>query len=426
MRNAQAVTRLQRLADGFKAVFRRVAGLDLRTANLANWTLPGLAFAPLPPSAQTYTQLYRTQPEVRTVIDFLARNIAQIGLHVFRRISDTDRVRIADHPLALLLKSPNPATARYRLFESTMIDLGIHYNAYWLKMRERNRLQLVRVPPEQIYPVGHLLPTGYRWTWPDGQRWELPPSEIVHFRGYDPDNPLMGLSPLETLRRLLAEERASVEYRGAFWRNAARLAGVILRPQTAPSWTPEKREQFKDDWAAFYSGAANAGKSPVLEDGMSYQPMTATARDSQLVESRKLTREEVAAAYHVPLPMVGILDHATFSNIREQHKQLYQDCLGPWLVMLEEDIELQLLPEFTDSEDVYTEFNISEKLKGSFEEQTASLRVGTGAPFLTRNEARARLNLPRIPEAEFDKPVTNLNTLEGDQQRVTEAEQEAL
>jgi HK97 family phage portal protein len=152
--------------------------------------------------------------------------------------------------------------------------------------------------------------------------------------------------------------------------------------------------------------------------------MTATARDSQLVESRKLTREEVAAAYHVPLPLVGILDHATFSNVKEQHKHLYQDCLGPWLVNLEEEIELQLLPEFTDSEDVYTEFNISEKLKGSFEEQTAALRVGTGAPFLSRNEARARLNLPRIAEAEFDTPVTNLNTLEGDLARTATAPEE--
>jgi HK97 family phage portal protein len=422
------VTRLQWLAASFKAVLLRVTSLDLRmrAAPLATWTLPGTSFAA--PSPSTYATLYRTQPEVRTVIDFLSRNVAQIGLHVFRRISDTDRVRIADHPLALLLKTPNPATTRYRLFESAMMDLGIYFNAYWLKLRaERNRLQLVRIPPEQIYPVGHLLPTGYRWTWPDGQRWELPPSEIVHFRGYDPDNPLMGLSPLETLRRLLAEERASVEYRGAFWKNAARLAGVILRPQTAPSWTPDKREQFKDDWAAFYSGAANAGKSPVLEDGMTYQPMTATARDSQLVESRKLTREEVAAAYHVPLPLVGILDHATFSNVKEQHKHLYQDCLGPWLVNLEEDIELQLLPEFTDSEDVYTEFNISEKLKGSFEEQTAALRVGTGAPFLSRNEARARLNLPKVNDADFDKPVTNLNTLEGDLARTaTGPEEDAI
>jgi HK97 family phage portal protein len=270
-----------------------------------------------------------------------------------------------------------------------------------------------------------LLPTGYRWTWTTGRYWDLKPTELVHFRGFDPCNPLAGLSPLETLRRLLVGERAAVEYSGAFWRNAARLAGVILRPAGAPPWSPEKREQFKDDWAAFYSGPQNAGKSPVLEDGMQYQPIVSTAKDAQLIESRKLTREEVASAYHVPLPMVGILDHATFSNIREQHKQLYQDTLGPWFSMLEEDIELQLLPEFSDSEDVYVEFNISEKMKGSFEEQAVSLRSMTGVPFLSRNEARARLNLPKVDDPDFDTPVTPLN-VEDAVNPPTPAETEAL
>ena len=68
--------------------------------------------------------------------------------------------------------------------------------------------------------------------------------------------------------------------------------------------------------------------TPVLEDGMTLKPMGFNAKESEL-GARKLSREEVAAEYHVPLPMVGILDHATFSNIREQHKQLSQNCLGP-------------------------------------------------------------------------------------------------
>jgi phage portal protein BeeE len=101
-----------------------------------------------------------------------------------------------------------------------------------------------------------------------------------------------------------------------------------------------------------------------------------------------LTREEVAAAYHVPPPMVGILDHATYSNITEQHKIVYQDTLGPWLTSIAEDIELQLLPGLDDSEGVYVEFNIAEKLRGSFEDQARSIQALVGAPVLSRNEAR--------------------------------------
>src|SRR5262245_33102561 len=60
----------------------------------------------------TYAALYRTQPNVRTVVDFVARNIAQLGIHVFRRVSDTDRVRLADHALADWLNHPTPYITR--------------------------------------------------------------------------------------------------------------------------------------------------------------------------------------------------------------------------------------------------------------------------------------------------------------------------
>ena len=45
---------------------------------------------------QTYEQLYEKQPYVRTCVDFLARNIAQLGLHVFRHKGETDRVRLRE------------------------------------------------------------------------------------------------------------------------------------------------------------------------------------------------------------------------------------------------------------------------------------------------------------------------------------------
>ena len=134
-------------------------------------------------------------------------------------------------------------------------------------------------------------------------------------------------------------------------------------------------------------------------------------RDEYLA-GRKLTREECARAYHIPLPMVGILDNATFSNITEQHKNLYQDSLGPWLAMIEQEIELQLLPEFGDTENVYVEFNIAEKLKGSFEEQIKALQSAVGRPWMTPNEARAKLNLPR-KGGDADQLAMPLNLMVG-------------
>jgi HK97 family phage portal protein len=348
--------------------------------------------------SSAYATIYATQPAVRTCVDFLARNIAQLGLHVFRRVSDTDRVRLTKHPIADWIKTPNPYTTRYRLIESLIGDLAIYFNSYLLKIRlATGRIGMVRIPAGEMHVVGGLLPQQFIWT-VDGQEVPVETTEIIYANGYNPLNALMGLSPLETLRQILVNEAAATDHRARYWRNASRMEGVIERPATAPKWQPAQKQAWREQWQARYTGPQSAGQTPVLEDGMTWRPISWSAKDSEYTSARKLTREEVAAAYHIPLPMVGILDHATFSNIKEQHKQLYSDCLGPWLKMLEGALDLQLVPEAADSTDVYVEFNFAEKLKGSFEEQSNALRVAVGRPFMTANEARARLNLPRLTE----------------------------
>jgi len=342
-----------------------------------------------------YAYYYRTQVNVRVCCDFLARNLAQIGYKIYRRVSENDRQPLPDHPVMEWLEHPNPYTTRYRLFESLIGDLALYFNAYWLKVRVDGRIGLVRLPPQEMRVEGGLLPLQFVWT-VQGEARPFAPSEIVYFNGYNPLNALMGLSPIETLLQTLGEDMAAVDNRQRYWRNAARMEGVIERPATAPKWSKDQKQQFREQWAMRFSGPQSMGQVPVLEEGMTWKPISHSARDSEYSASRQFTREECGRAWHIPLTMIGILEHATFTNISDQHKQLYVDTLGPWNTMVNESLELQLLPESTDVEGVYGEFNIAEKLRGSFEEQSNALRVAVGRPFMTANEARARLNLPPI------------------------------
>jgi phage portal protein BeeE len=196
-----------------------------------------------------------------------------------------------------------------------MQDLGIYFCAFWLKVKDQRtgRLGLLRLPPETVEVSGWLRPDAFFWYVPDNKPpRELDPSSVVYFHGFNPDDPIGGLSPIETLRQTLAEESAASAYRAAYWTNAARFEGIIERPATAKPWTPEQKQAFREQWQMRYSGVANAGMTPVLDEGMTFRPVSHSARESEYIGARKLSREECAAAYHIPQPMVGILDHATF------------------------------------------------------------------------------------------------------------------
>ena len=361
-----------------------------------------------------YAAIWRSQGALRTVVDFLGRNIASLGLHQFRRVSDTDRERLTDTDLIRLINEPNPSTTRYRLMDSLVRDFGIYDRAYWLKARtSKGRPFLLRLPPAYVRPMGS-------WMWPDAfefnggrERKIYPADQVVHFRGYSPDGS-SGVSPIESLRRVLAEEYEAGRMRENTLRNGARVSGYLERPAGAPAWSDTAATRFRTAWQAQYAGSGPmAGGTPILEDGMKFVPASQTAEQLQYVEARKLTREEVAAAYFIPPTMVGVMDSATFSNIKEQHKHLYQDTLGPWLQMIAEELALQLLGDFPDSKGTYLEFNLAEKLRGSFEEQAAQLQASVGGPFMTRNEARALSNLPAIDGG--DELIVPMNVTEGGQ-----------
>lgn len=375
--------------------------------------------------AADYLQIWRSQASVRTVVTFLARNIAQLGLPLYERVGDADRKRLQDHPLAVMLRRPNPWTTRYRMINALVHDFAIYDVAFWSKVQVDGQTRaLVRIPPSMVRPGGDnwITPEYFEVNGARGKK-EIPADQLVYFRGYG-GNEDVGVSPLESLRQTLREEWTGSQMREQIMRNGARASGYIQRPNSkeAGSWSKEARDRFKQEWRAQYAGEGpEAGGTPILEDGMEFKPVSQNAKELQYVEGRKLTREEVASAYFIPPPMVGILDHASFSNITEQHKMLYQDTLGPWLSMIQEEIALQLVPDFEpDPDRFYAEFNLREKLSGSFEERQAAITSAVGGPTMTINEARALDNRPPIEGG--DDLIRPLNvTQNGDQNPIPAA-----
>ncbi|WP_280335472.1 phage portal protein [Nocardia wallacei] len=364
-----------------------------------------------------YFELWRTQAAVRTCVSFLARNIAQLGIQVFERLGDTDRRRLTDDPVAQLFEAPNPWTTRYRLMDALVHDYAIFDRAYWWKIRTPNGNGVIRLPPPLVTPKGDnwLTPDRFEVAASRGKR-EIPADQVVYFRGYSGTDDF-GTSPIESLRQTLAEEFAASRMREQVLRNGARVSGYLQRPAEAPKWSDTAREKFRKSWQSQYTGnGPEVGGTPILEDGMVFEAAAQNAKELQYLEVRKLSREEVAAAYFIPPPMIGILDHATFSNITEQHKMLYQDTLGPWLAMLAEEFRLQLIPELTTGR-VYIEFNLREKLTGAFEQRAASIQTAVGGPWMTINEARALDNRPPVDGG--DELIRPLNvTQNGDQDPV--------
>lgn len=366
------------------------------------------------------SEMWETQPHLRTVVSFLARNVAQLGLHSFERMGETDRQRDRESTAARLLRRPNSETTAYELIFGLVGDLSLYDIAYWHVAADAEApsgWSIVRLPPEWVKPknADAFRRASYDVKAPGGDTINFPATEILTFHGFNPTDPRDGSTPISALKGVLQEQLQSSLYRQQVWKNGGRVSAVLKRPQGA-KWSPEARDRFREDWHSTYTGSGpRAGGTPILEDGMELQRIDFSAKDQEYVEGAKLSFATVCSAYHVNPTMVGLLDNANYSNVREFRRMLYGDTLGPLLAQIEDRLNAFLLPMLgMDSATHYLEFNLAEKLQGSFEEQAAVMSTLVGRPIMSADEGRARFNLPAMG-GDAESLVTPLNVLIGGQ-----------
>ena len=365
-------------------------------------------------------ELYRTQPNLRAVVSFLADNAAQVPIKVYERASDTDRPRVHDSAAALLLSQPNPDMTAYEFKRWMYTDLLLYERFLTLIVpsKETNsgwELRPIPAPWIQSYkgaspfaPESIVIGTN-QGTAPI----EVPANKFILFHGYDPTDPMRQYSRISALKETLHEQVESNKFRRQMWHRGGRFNAYLTRPKDVAPWSEQAFNRFKETWKASWAGsdAGEGGGMPILEDGMEIKTVQFNSRDAQWAEAVKLSREDCAAVYHVNPGMIWPGSGQTYASAKDNARALYNDCLAPTLMQATDRLNMVLLPRIGEPSSHYIAYDITIKTEGTFEEKIATLSSAVGAPFLSRNEARARLDLPAIEGG--DELITPLNVLEG-------------
>ena len=297
------------------------------------------------------------------MLDYIARNLAQLPLKLYERVSDDERVRREDHRAAEVMRYPDGQTPTDQFIFRFVLDYLIYNNAYlWKFKADGGRLILIRVSPSLVtVSGGRFMPDLYRFWRYDGTHLAARPEDVVHWKGYNPDDPLLGVSQLETLRDTLAEDLASQIATVELMKNGLK-GGHIERPLEAPEWDEIAQQRFREDFAN--QQARSPRLTPVLEEGMKYVPTAITPKDAELLAGRRFTVEEVARVYGVHPRVLGMLDGGSSTELEDLRRQVYTDTLPPLSKPLASQFNYSILVEEFDEDDMYFELDLNEKLRG--------------------------------------------------------------
>ncbi|KQY58322.1 hypothetical protein ASD11_01255 [Aeromicrobium sp. Root495] len=354
--------------------------------------------------------VWSEQPSVRKVVDFIARGHAPIPRNLYRRVSDTERERVTDHPIARMLKQPNttPGMTAYRFWHTIIVDYLI-YDRWCIlpEWKPDGELELHRVPARKVrFKTNGLDEVTHVVMFTDGQRREYDASKFILDHGYAHSG-ANGTSPMTTLSDILREQTEAVQYRRDVWKRGARFGGVVTRKTPWPN--DKARNRFRKGFTQFARGGAQSGGWLMLEDDMDAKALDGVKpSDTEDLAGRTLSDIQTSSAYHIAPELIGARE-GNFSNVKAFMEALYGPALGPIITSVDQSLNAWL----TRATDLYIEANVDAMLRGNFEDQLKTLQSAIGAPWLSRNEGRALRNLPPVDGG--DELVTPLNVLIGGQ-----------
>jgi HK97 family phage portal protein len=359
----------------------------------------------------SYAAIYKGNPWIYACVQVLARTLARMPLKTYRLNPGGSRERVrgdvADvrevtpaEQLDQLLHRPSARMSPFTLWYRTLLDKFVYGNALWTYERDRyGRIVGLWPAPWRrvtVFPGEHVPILKFQVAGDRGVK-DFHPEDVMHFgSGSDPDSPI-GLSPLEPLARSIGLQDAIARQLLAFFGNAARPSGN-LKLEGANKETLEYVNQLIQQ---LYSGPENAGK--IIATSGSFEPISADPQHSAVIEILKITREEACAVYNVPPPVIGILDRAIMSNVRELREQHIRDGVGPHAAELEGDLMSQLLPAQKSWRGLFVEFDLAEQLRPDLETR-AKVHQAT-RHMMTIDEQRKVENLPPLEiEGWSDRP----------------------
>lgn len=367
----------------------------------------------------SFARLFQTQPWVAAAVMRMLTWSVRVPLKVYRRTGDDSRLRLreGEHPLADAVITPWERGNMAGLVTSLLGPMLVHGTSL-TEVLDGAADKLSFAPKDWRF-VSPIRP------WRDSLEGfvvdkdssafarEVSIDELLMIASWSPTGQI-GTSPLQQLGISLRIEDGAQRFQQNLFKNGARPPSAVTASEAFLGLDRLERQeimmQLRRDIIDIYSGPENSGRPALLPPGLDWKPVGHSAVEAELIDQRKVIRDEVAAVYQIPPPMMGILDKATYSNIETQREMIYTDCLGPPLVLIEQCINSQVVRALLREDDVYCEFDFAGVLRGDRLKEVQALREAIGSALYTPNEGRSKLNEPKSDNPamdEFYMPVNN-------------------
>ena len=347
-----------------------------------------------------------TLTAVWCAIRLLAESVSSLPISVYTKGSNGDKIEDVKNPIYKLIKyRPNYYQNKITFFEYILLCICTNGNAYAQIIRNNSGTptQLLCVDPEDVTIVAKDNELFYQVN----NQGVLDSSDILHFKTITDDG-INGISPIDQCAKALNWGLSLEEFGSTFFSNGAKPSSIL---QTDRALSDTALQRLKNSFNNNYSKLKNSNSTIVLEEGLTFKPISISPEQAQFLSSRQFSIEEIARIFNCPPHMLKDLSKSSFNNIEMQSQEFVTYTLMPYVTRIEEEINLKLF-RTNELGKTFVEFNVNGLLRGDVKSRTEAYKTAITNGYMSINEVRQKENMNSIEGGDKHFMQMNMTTID--------------
>lgn len=331
---------------------------------------------------------------VWSCVRIISTSVAGLPMGVYKREADGGRKDARDFGIYdIVHTSPNEDMTAFQFWQAMVAAMLLRGNAFAEIQRIGNRIVALDflLPSRVDMELDEDGRVAYWYRPRKGNRRQIKRQDMLHIPAFSLDG-RVGLSAIRYGADVFGAAMSADDAANGTFKNGL-LPAVAFKVDRVLK--PEQREEFRE-YVKQVSGALNAGRSPVLEQGITPESIGINPVDAQLLESRGYSVEEVCRWFGVPPWMVGKTDAGSNwgTGLEQQMIAFLTFSISSITNQIQQCVNKRLLTP-ADRVLYYAEFSLEAFLKADTAGRSAWYSQMTQNGIMTRDECRVKENLPR-------------------------------
>lgn len=331
---------------------------------------------------------YKESLYLYIAVSKITRRGAGVPLELYRLTNTAgDSEELLEHELLDVFNNPNPIMTRREFFEVSLAHYLLSGDCFWALARTGNRVTgMIPLRPDYVEIVLSKERTeivGYEYRHAETVRFA--PQDVVHIKNIDPTNMLRGVGAIRPASQRIVSEKEASRFQAQLFKNNGMPSVLVFLDQDLTGKDEEIaqarakwKRTFKEDGeqVGFFGNNTKDVKS-----------FSTTPKEMDFTQSQEKLRNDILAAFGVPLPMVDLKDIER-ANSREAYRMFLQEAVIPALDAFEDAINHRLVSQVDESVFVTFPDPTPFDRETALQEATQLKKAG----IITANEARALFN----------------------------------